>query len=327
MKNTGSARVPTSFKTKAGFALGSWASSQRRSMKSLSTDQRKLLESCKGWSWDRAADQWNAAFEQLEQYVEENGSARVPQRFKTKSGFHLGSWVNKQRINRDLLSTERKKRLEAIQGWQWDLRIDHWDRGFSHLLEYVKQNGSARVPIAFKTDGSFALGTWVTRQRVRRDVLLNGRQKLLESCEGWSWDPVADQWEKGFARLQEYMKNTSTTRVPKRFRNKDGFALGIWICRQRNQKNFLSAERRRLLESCTGWCWSAIEEQWEEGFEQLERYIKVNGTARVPQRFKTIDGYALGQWVATQRKMRDAQSAERKKRLGRLRGWAWDARS
>jgi hypothetical protein len=47
----------------------------------------------------------------------------------------------------------------------------------------------------------------------------------------------------------------------------------------------------------------------------------------VPQRFKTNDGFPLGQWVATQRKMRDKQSAERKRLLGSLDGWAWDARS
>jgi len=65
------------------------------------------------------SDQWSEAFEQLKQYVEKHGSARVRQGFKTKDGFALGNWVSRQRKVKDSVSAERRNLLESCKGWTW----------------------------------------------------------------------------------------------------------------------------------------------------------------------------------------------------------------
>ena len=393
VETTGSARVPAGFRTGDGFKLASWVTTQRGSRASLSTKQRKLLESCKGWSWDPIADQWEEAFQRLKQYVETHGSAVVPQRVKTEDGFSLGSWVSNQRRRRDVLSVGQKHSLESLLGWCWDPQRDHWGEklalflnyvrntgsarvppgfttdegfalglwardqvinqeslsqdkrrllesschdwswslldddwidGFKHLQEYVKKTGAARPYRTYKTPSGFGLGQWVSDQRKNKDALSAERQKLLESCKEWSWDRFIDQWDSALARLQEYITKNGTARVPKRFINEDGFALGLWIANQRTFKDGLPAERRKRLESCKDWSWNSLVDQWSEAFRTLQQYVKANGSAMVPQRFKTHDRFPLGQWVRTQRKMKESLSTERRELLESCNGWSWN---
>ena len=66
---------------------------------------------------------WEAGFNALATYVEENGNSNVPAKYKTESGYSLGRWVSKQRSNRDKLPSKKKDRLEQL-GFIWDLKRD-----------------------------------------------------------------------------------------------------------------------------------------------------------------------------------------------------------
>jgi hypothetical protein len=80
-----------------------------------------------------------------------------------------------------------------------------------------------------------------------------------------------------------------------------------------------------------GWTWDAVIDQWEIGFAHLEAFVVDKGHARVPQDFKTADGYPLGAWVGSQRAAhRDATlMADRAALLEAfvVSGWTWAARA
>ena len=183
----------------------------------------------------------------------------MPTTFKTKDGFNLGQWVGVQRRNKDSLRAERRKLLESLNGWSWDSLADQWNEAFAHLQNFVKQNGSAKVPQRFKTKDGFALGTWIHTQRNNKDSLTDDQRSLLESsCKDWTWDPLADRWGERFEQLKQYVKKNKSARVPFDFKTEDGFNLGQWVGTQRRNKDSLSAERRNLLESLNGWSWGVI---------------------------------------------------------------------
>ena len=50
-----------------------------------------------------------------------------------------------------------------------------------------------------------------------------------------------------------------------------------------------------------GFSWNPIEDQWEEGFLYLKKFVQQNGHTRVNLKYKLQNGYRLGRWVQRQR--------------------------
>jgi superfamily II DNA or RNA helicase len=321
---SGHARPPKPSKTTDGFSLGVWVSSQRKKRESLSQDRIVRLESLKAWSWDAFVDEWNDGYQALTDYVAKNGDARPPQNFKTTEGFALGSWVSTQRQNRESRSQDRIARLESLKGWSWDPITDQWNDGCKALTEYVAQTGHATPSGSVKTTDGFAIGTWVSHQRSKRESLSQDQIARLESLKGWSWDPITDQWNDGYQALRTYVSQNGGARPPQNFKTTDGFLLGTWVGTQRLKRESLSQARIARLESLKGWSWDPITDQWNDGYQALAAYVAKIGDARPSGSVKTKDGFALGTWVSSQRQKRESLTQEQISRLELLKGWSWD---
>jgi hypothetical protein len=291
----------------------------------------RRLESVPGWVWDARADLWEEGFQHLLNYVAEHGDARVPGPYMV-GDYRLGQWVGVQRSgnNKGALTPERRRRLEELPGWSWDVRTDSWQEGFGKLLEFVDERGTSRVPQSYST-GGFRLGTWVTLQRKAYfDRTLNADQvKRLEALPQWSWNPRDDAWEEGFRRLAEYTRQHGKARMPQTYTEADGYRLGSWVTTQRtaHDKGTLSAERIKRLEALPGWSWDPGAEVWEEHYTQLLDFVTEYGTSRVPQTC-LVGGFRLGGWVQKQRTNYAAGklTEDRQRRLEKLPEWRWSRR-
>ena len=299
---------------------------ERQNRELRSQDQIARLESLKGWSWSLQTDRWHEGYLALTVYIAQNGDARPPATLKTTDGFRLGGWVRHQRHNREILSQERIARLESLKGWTWDLNTDQWNDGYQALRAYVAQNGDARPLATFKTADGFALGTWVSKQRQKRELLSQDRIACLESLKGWTWDPVTDQWNDGYVALMEYMAQNGDARPPKLVRTPAGFLLGSWVSEQRQKRELLSQDRIALLESLKGWSWDPHTDKWNDGYQALTAYIAQNGDAKPPRSFKTSTGLLLGAWISKQRQQRESLSQDRIALLESLEGWTWNSK-
>jgi superfamily II DNA or RNA helicase len=201
-----------------------------------------------------------------------------------------------------------------------------WEFWFGLLERYVDQYGDARVPQPHTVNG-YRLGEWVMTQRVKyaKGTLDAHREHRLQELPGWTWNRRKERWEKGFSQLLDYVNRYGDALVPASY-TVDGFKLGVWVVAQRVYyiKGTLDADRRHRLQELPGWSWDAIAAQWEEGFSRLLDYVDRNGDARVPARY-TLDGYKLGNWVATQRDRRNEGTldADCERRLRELPGWTW----
>jgi hypothetical protein len=81
---------------------------------------------------------------------------------------------------------------------------------------------------------------------------------LLESIEGWTWDPLKSAWERGFNELQKYIRHYGHARVP-HGHLQDGFNLGGWVAIQRRRfaTKTINAIEVQRLETLEGWVWVA----------------------------------------------------------------------
>ncbi|WP_211282065.1 Helicase associated domain protein [Mycobacterium noviomagense] len=332
LDDNGHARVPQSYSLD-GYSLGSWVSTQRSRHRkaTLAADLQHRLEDLPGWTWDILADQWEAGFSRLLDYVERHGYARVPVSYMV-DGYKLGAWVNEQctRHAKGILEADRERRLLELAGWTWDRHDDTWEKGYRRLLDYVERHGDARVPQLYTVDG-YQLGAWATTQRVNRTkgTLDADRERRLQDLPGWTWDAVTDKWEDGYHRLMQYVESNGDSRVPYSY-TVDGYQLGAWVKIQRGSfaDGLLDGDRQRRLQELPGWTWDPRADMWEEGFRRLVGYVERHGDARVPKPY-IVDGYKLGDWVHNQRsfRARGALDADRERRLQELAGWTWDPRA
>ncbi|WP_340121941.1 DEAD/DEAH box helicase [Methylobacter svalbardensis] len=314
--------LPARYKTENGFRIGSWVHNQRTKQDDLLLERKVRLEALPGWSWSLLTDMWENSFQNFKKFVECEGYATIPANHKTADGFRIGLWVKTQRTTKDTMSPERKNRLDALPGWSWDPFSDLWEEGFRNVEEFVEREGHAKVYIGYKTAGGYRLGLWVSNQRRNNNISLE-RKTRLEALPGWSWSLLPDMWEEGFRYLKEFANQEGHCAPNNRYKLENGFGLGNWVQNQRAKKVNLSLEHKVRLETLPGWSWDVHVDNWEKRFLYLKEFAELKGHAKVPQNYKTSDGYVLGQWVSAQRIKKDNMSPERKARLETLPGWIW----
>ncbi|MEB3064777.1 DEAD/DEAH box helicase [[Mycobacterium] zoologicum] len=124
VEENGTALVPAEYIFR-GFRLGQWVAVQRSGWSKLRDDRRQRLAALPGWAVSARDAWWEEGFGHLATYVDETDHASPPQKYITESGFNLGSWVATQRQSyaKGKLSEDRKKRLVALRGWEWQSRF------------------------------------------------------------------------------------------------------------------------------------------------------------------------------------------------------------
>jgi superfamily II DNA or RNA helicase len=324
VEDEGDALVPARLTASKDFNLGQWVNSQRRKKEQLTKDRRERLEALNGWAWSMVEFRWEEGFKFLEQYVEDNNDAFVPKRHETSEGYKLGIWISTQRSSKEQLTEDRKARLEALNGWVWDVEGFKWEEGFKFLEQYVEDNGDAMVPSNCVTSEDFNLGQWVNSQRGSKEQMTEDRKVRLEALNGWAWSAFGFKWERGFKILKQYVEDEGDALVPGKYVTSMGYKLGNWVARQRRTKDQLTEDQRVRLEALNGWAWEPFIYKWERGFKFLKQYVEDEGDALVPGKCVTSEDFNLGSWVISQRGKKDQLTEDQKVRLEALNGWVWD---
>jgi hypothetical protein len=184
----GHCRVPQDHVTGDDYRLGQWVSHQRATRTTMPADRKSRLEALPGWTWEPRDAQWDEGFARLEAYVAGKGNCLVPHDHKAIDGYRLGRWVIKQRTKREIMTADRRTRLEALPGWTWKAKETLWEEGFARLEAYVADTGHCRVPQSYVTSDDSKLGQWVTGQRAKQTTMSAARKNRLEALPGWTWD-------------------------------------------------------------------------------------------------------------------------------------------
>ena len=206
-----------------------------------------------------------------------------------------------------------------------------WDVCFKEFVKYVEENGTTRIPRRYVTNDGFLLGKWLQRQRgkYKNGKLSKDRVAMLEEY-GINWDSVSDErFNLNINRLTEYKNMHGDLNVPRSYITEDGSRLGEWCAntRIRYEEGELSQERIKILEEI-GFSWEQPDYFWERGYKHLKEYFEGHGNIKVPTKYICDDGYKLGSWLNTQRKVRKGKvsgvlTKEKIDKLDEL-GMVWD---
>ena len=129
-------------------------------------------------------------------------------------------------------------------------------------------------------------------------------------------------WQHGFEVAKKYHDTYGNLMVPGKYTDPDGYPLGQWIIKTRQQKlnGSLKEERIAQLDEI-GMVWNIFDAKWEKAYALAAAYYEENGNLNIPRSYVTAAGERLGQWVASQQwaypkgKLTDEQ-VERLNRIG-----------
>ncbi|OCC10923.1 Helicase associated domain protein [Streptomyces sp. PTY087I2] len=113
--------------------------------------------------------------------------------------------------------------------------------------------------------------------------------------------PETQFWRRGLAAALAYRSDCGDLAVPYEYRTPDGFALGVWVARQRSARTRgeLSQERVGQLEEL-GMIWSHAEVAFAEGLSAARGWAQEHGHL-LASADAMWEGYAVGVWLKNQR--------------------------
>lgn len=276
----------------------------------LPDDRQNALEEL-GIDWEPNRSQRAKTIEALRGFAAEHGHLRLP------DGHPLLPSV--RGLRRDYragrLDAEVIAELDSI-GMVWDPRESDWHGKAQQIRSYQESHGQpSRL-----ADYGAVLAKWVVHQRRKASegALEEGKQAVLRELGLLEQLPkkrpaktgdeevveAARRWHEEMGRLSE---------IPSSYRDPvSGVRLGreLVLIRQRYRKGTLPEQVRHALEEM-GMVWDPEEQRWQQGLEELDRYIAEGGSPQqLGQHYVSESGHRLGSWLYYQRsRLREGQLA------------------
>lgn len=275
---------------------------------------------------------WEFWFGLLEEYVEQNGNAKVSAKYILGSKYNLGKWCDTQRQlhKNGELAKSRYQKLANLKnvGWSWEINTDFWFKNFELLSHYITAYGVEELKLKTNVEENglvYNIGQWASNQRKRyKKGKLNDQQiELLEQLEGWYWDPKEAMWMSHYKELLNVLDVYPSGNLPLKFIDRTGFRLGVWVRDQRQLKSKMPINRRQLLDEIKGF-WDYQISYWHERYEELMEFAKANGTIAVPRSYKS-DGKSepLIEWTRKQLENKVHLTDEQIILLEKIPNWRW----
>ena len=105
-----------------------------------------------------------------------------------------------------------------------------WDLMYQQARLFFQTHQHLDVPLQYKTEDGYSLGTWLQTQRRVYAGEIAGRltPRQIERLDEISmcWEKKSDQlWSKGYEKLLQYKQTCGHLDVPSDYVTEDGFAL------------------------------------------------------------------------------------------------------
>lgn len=241
-------------------SLRQWCWYQRRKKEKLTEEQIKKLNEI-GFVWSKKRESkesqnyflnkifWKKMFQQLCDFKSKNGHFNIPKSYDPT--FRM--WVSEQRINKDKLDLNHKKKLDEIGFYISKSQIT-WEKNYLALTLFKKKYGHCNVPSNFEDR---KLKTWIFYLRKSKNKISSEQIQKLDEI-GFIWNLNDAYWEELFLRLISFKEKFGHCDVPRKF--KDDLYLGLWIHNQRLNKEVLSNDQKKRLDKI-GFVWGLIDKK------------------------------------------------------------------
>ena len=224
------------------------------------------------------------------------------------------------------INIENKDLYEILRYVRDRINPNNWDMMYELAKKYYEHYGNLKIPRSFKTkngyeadENGYNLGNWINYQRMnyKKGSLSEYRIKKLKEIDMIFGIGKQDAWNMMYELAKKYYEHYGDLKIPRFFKtingyevDEKGYNLGAWISTQRfsYKKGTLFEDRIEKLEKIGMIFENAYEDAWNKIYELAKKYYEHYGNLKVPQKFKTINGYDIdengynfGEWISNQR--------------------------
>ncbi len=224
------------------------------------------------------------------------------------------------------INMENKDLYEILRYVSDRINPNNWDMMYELAKKYYEHYGNLKIPRSFKSkdgyeadENGYNLGNWINYQRMnyKKGSLSEYRIKKLKEIDMIFGIGKQDAWNMMYELAKKYYEHYGDLKIPRFFKtingyevDEKGYNLGAWISTQRfsYKKGTLFEDRIEKLEKIGMIFENAYEDAWNKIYELAKKYYEHYGNLKVPQKFKTINGYDIdengynfGEWISNQR--------------------------
>ncbi|MDP3351957.1 MAG: Helicase associated domain protein [Hydrogenophaga sp.] len=265
-------------------------------------DQHKFIKAIETRLMNETLSSFDWLVSKLKAFRDEKGHCRVPNQYKTASGYPLGSrcTAEKTAAKHANYSEVRRKVLSDLG---LDLDVKPTRRAAETILtmirEFKAEHGHCEVPIKHLLPNGYPLGDRCVKERNRaqKEGYPTSKKHALEALGFRFVTRKRDEkCEELFKRLEAYRKQTGSCKVPIKYVCDDGFTLGTRLTREKQLARLdgYPMDRRIALEKL-GVKVAAAGRKFPraELIPNLERFVEQHGHCDVPRNYETPDGFPL----------------------------------
>ncbi|MGQ4374796.1 Helicase associated domain protein [Streptomyces sp. SAS_267] len=285
-----------------------------------------------------ATGAWHDGLASATRYHHNHQHLDVPHPFHDSTGFALGEWIGNQRLRHlaGRLPSEHTESLDAL-GMLWSTPAHTFTRILDHARTYAAAHGHLAAPTD-ATHGGHPIGAWLAecRRKDNAQTLPENHAAQLTALDPW-WNPGWPlTWRRAYAHAKAHRDAGGSPDVPGSFTTPDGFKLGQWLSRQRNNFDSLHVEQAKLLIGIgiTPHVDSIYPEafrtergrDFRRGLVAASCYLAREGHLDVPRQHTETDwigSFRLGSWIDHVRRTPNELTDEERAALDLLR-MAWD---
>ena len=201
-------------------------------------------------------------------------------------------------------SPERALEIALVLGLDVTLpACGSWRDGIAAATAYHAQTGHLDVPADHTTANGFALGEWITGQRLQH---LSGRlgadRVATLNTLGMHWTSPRQSFTRMLRLARAFAARHGHLAAPTTERH-GGHPLGTWLGHQRRKATVgtLHPQHRKQLEDIDPWWNPPWPLTWQRTYAAAKKHVADGGSTELPNRHRTVDGIPLGQWFSRQR--------------------------
>lgn len=301
--------------------LSKWVEYQRQNYKSrkLPDDKIRKLQSINFIFQEKEKLSWDEMFNKLVKYINENG--KYPQRTDADPEIRkLSIWITNQRAfyKSNKLPIDKIKKLQSI-GFIFDPFEESWQVNFNELVKYLEENNGKYPPQSSKLPKVKRLAIWVGSQRLNYKNKILSKEKLakLQSI-GFIFDSQEESWQINLDQLTEYLKANDGKYPSADDPIPEIRKICAWVFKQRKSYNKKQLPANRLVKlQSIGFVFDPHEENWQNTFNRLVKYINENNGKFPSSRDSDPNIKALAVWISKQRAIfrNNALSQDRTRKL------------